>query len=229
MRVLIVEDEKGLAKEIEGFLRKEGFNCDLAHTGQQASRLLVENPYDLVLLDIGLPDMNGLDLVDELRYINEEASLIIVTARGEIEDKVKGFNLGADDYLAKPFSLVELHLRMQAVIRRRFGTNPNGITFGDFLLDPNAKVLLHKGVSVDLTKKEYDILYYLLLNRKRILDRMQLTEHIWGDFFEDDLDSNYIDVHIKNIRKKLAKYDSGTDWIKTVRGVGYRFNDEWAI
>ncbi len=226
MRVLIVEDEKSLAKEIGRFLEKEGFKCDLAHTGQTASKLLAESPYDMVLLDIGLPDMNGLDLVDELNDINAETSLIMITARGEIEDKVKGFNLGADDYLAKPFSLVELHLRMQAVIRRRFGTNPNGISFGGFILDPNANVLQHNESTVDLTKKEYDLLYYLLLNRKRILDRMQLTEHIWGEFFEDDYDSNYIDVHIKNIRKKLAHYDGETDWIKTVRGVGYKFNDE---
>ncbi|NOQ24930.1 MAG: response regulator [Bacteroidales bacterium] len=224
MRILIVEDEKSLASEIKQFLEKEEYNCDLAHTGNEASELIAVNPYDFVLLDIGLPDYNGLDLIKEAKEYQSEAYFIVITARGELEDKIKGFDLGADDYLPKPFSLLELLSRIQAITRRKFGQQMSIIEFGDFSLDTTKRNLQFKDQSVDLTKKEYKILSYLVLNKNRVLDRLQLTEHIWGDFFEDDYDSNYIDVHIKNIRKKLAKFDD-TIRIKTVRGIGYKFED----
>lgn len=222
MRILIVEDEKSLAKEIALFLIQEQYKCDIANTGAEASELLAVNPYDFVLLDIGLPDYNGLDLIKEAKDHNSEAYFIVITARGELDDKLKGFDSGADDYLAKPFSILELHSRIQAITRRKFGQNNSIIKFGDFALDINKLKLSHLEASVELTKKEYDLLSYLILNKGRVLDRLQLVEHIWGSFFEDDFDSNYIDVHIKNIRKKLGVFDS-TNWIKTVRGLGYKF------
>ena len=224
MRILIVEDEKSLASEIKQFLEKEEYNCDLAHTGNEASELIAVNPYDFVLLDIGLPDYNGLDLIKEAKEYKSEAYFIVITARGELEDKIKGFDLGADDYLPKPFSLLELLSRIQAITRRKFGQQMSIIEFGDFSLDTTKRHLQFKNQSVDLTKKEYKILSYLVLNKNRVLDRLQLTEHIWGEFFEDDYDSNYIDVHIKNIRKKLSKFDD-TNRIKTVRGIGYKFEN----
>ena len=222
MRILIVEDEKGLASEIKQFLENEQYNCDMAHTGAEASENIAINPYDFVLLDIGLPDYNGLDLIKEINEFNEDAYIIIITARGELADKVNGFNLGADDYLPKPFSLIELHLRIQAITRRKFGQNQNLIVFGGFIIDTKARTFHYKESPIDLTKKEYDLISYLAMNKNRVLDRMQLTEHIWGSFFEDDYDSNYIDVHIKNIRKKMGEYEN-TKWIKTIRGVGYKF------
>lgn len=225
MRILIVEDEKGLATEIKHFLEKEQYQCDMALTGAQASELNGTNPYDFVLLDIGLPDTNGLDLIKEINRFNPEAYIIIITARGELADKVDGFNLGADDYLPKPFSLIELHLRIQAITRRKFGMNQHQVNFGNFVLDTKARSLHFKKTTIELTKKEYNLLSYLVMNKNRVLDRMQLTEHIWGDFFEDDYDSNYIDVHIKNIRKKLQQFDD-TKWLKTIRGVGYKFTLE---
>lgn len=225
MRILIVEDEKALASEIKQFLEKEEYNCDLAHTGTDASDLIAINPYDFILLDIGLPDYNGLDLIKEAKEFNSEAYFIVITARGELEDKIKGFDFGADDYLPKPFSLLELLSRIQAITRRKFGQKMSIIEFGDFELDTIKRHLQYKNSGIDLTKKEYKLLSYLVLNKNRILDRLQLTEHIWGEFFEDDYDSNYIDVHIKNIRKKLAEHDD-TNWIKTVRGIGYKFEIE---
>ncbi|MGE0090695.1 MAG: response regulator transcription factor [Bacteroidales bacterium] len=222
MRILIVEDEKGLATEIKEFLAKEEYNCDLAFTGSQASEMIAINPYDFILLDIGLPDYNGLDLIKEAKKLNSEAYFIVITARGELEDKIKGFDLGADDYLAKPFSLLELLSRIQAITRRKFGQQSSIIPFGRFSLDTIKKHLEFENKPLDLTKKEYKLLSYLVLNKNRVLDRLQLTEHIWGEFFEDDYDSNYIDVHIKNIRKKLSEFDE-TNWIKTVRGIGYKF------
>jgi len=224
MRILIVEDEKSLAEEITLFLRHEQYNCDIAFNGRDASELLAVNLYDFVLLDIGLPDYNGLDLIKEAKQYNSEAYFIVITARGELDDKLKGFNSGADDYLAKPFSILELHSRLQAFTRRKFGQSSSIIKFGDFALDINKLQLLYLETSVNLTKKEYDLLSYLVLNKGRVLDRLQLVEHIWGSFYEDDFDSNYIDVHIKNIRKKLGEFDPA-NFIKTVRGLGYKFED----
>lgn len=222
MRILIVEDERSLAAEIKQFLEKEEYNCDLAYTGTEASELIAINPYDFILLDIGLPDYNGLDLMKEAQEYNSEAYFIVITARGEIEDKIKGFDLGADDYLPKPFSLLELLSRIQAITRRKFGQQSSIVKFGSFSIDTVKKHLQYMDHAIDLTKKEYKLLSYLVLNKNRVLDRLQLTEHIWGEFFEDDYDSNYIDVHIKNIRKKLSAFDD-TNWIKTIRGIGYKF------
>lgn len=225
MRVLIIEDEMGLASEISQFLENEHYKCDLAPNKKTASELIGVNPYDFVLLDIGLPDGNGLDLINEIQKNNSEAYIIIITARGELADKVDGYSLGADDYLPKPFSLIELKLRLQAIARRKFGHQKSVITFGEFNLDTQKRTFDYSANLIELTKKEYDLLSYLVLNKDRVLDRMQLTEHIWGDFFEDDFDSNYIDVHIKNIRKKMSTFDD-SKWIKTIRGVGYKFQSQ---
>lgn len=222
MNILIIEDEKVLAAEIKQFLTKEGFSCDISLTGKDASEKIAINDYDFILLDIGLPDYNGLELIKEAKKVSHEAYFIVITARGELEDKIKGFDYGADDYLAKPFSLLELNSRIQAIARRKFGVKSSEIPFGDFTIDITKKTVSFKDHYIDFTKKEYDLISYLILNKNRILNRLQLTEHIWGEFFEDDFDSNYIDVHIKNVRKKLATYDE-THWIKTVRGIGYKF------
>jgi DNA-binding response OmpR family regulator len=224
MRILIVEDEKSLSEEIAQFLRREQFNCDIAYNGKDASELLAVNPYDFVLLDIGLPDYNGLDLIREAKRYHSEAWFIVITARGELDDKLKGFSSGADDYLAKPFSILELHSRLQAITRRKFGQASSVIRFGGFSLDINKFQLIHGDTPVNLTKKEYELLSYLVLNKGRVLDRLQLVEHIWGSFYEDDFDSNYIDVHVKNIRKKIGEFESA-NYIKTVRGLGYKFED----
>lgn len=224
MRILIVEDEKSLADEIAQFLRNEQYNCDVAHTGRQATELLAANLYDFVLLDIGLPDYNGLDLIREARRYHSEAYFIVITARGELDDKLKGFTAGADDYLSKPFSILELHSRLQAITRRKFGQASSVIRFGGFAMDINKLQLTHQEVPVNLTKKEYELLSYLVLNKGRVLDRLQLVEHIWGSFYEDDFDSNYIEVHIKNIRKKLGDFEQA-NYIRTVRGLGYKFED----
>ena len=221
MNVLIVEDEKGLASEIAAFLKSENFLCDLAYTGMDASEKIAINLYDFVLLDLGLPDYNGLDLINEARKAGSEASFIIITARGAVEDKVRGFNLGADDYLAKPFALIELLSRINAVARRKFNVINQDFLLGDFTIQVQSRKLFCNGIEVELTKKEYDLLLYLALNHDKVLTRHQLYEHIWGNILDDQYDSNFIDVHIKNLRKKLNAYAS-TPWLETVRGVGYR-------
>jgi DNA-binding response OmpR family regulator len=223
MNVLIVEDEKSLSHELEIFLTKQGYNCDVAFNGKSASEKIFVNAYDFILLDIGLPDYSGFDLLEEARKGNRDAAFIILTARSETDDKIRGLGLGADDYLAKPFSLMELLARMQAITRRKHGLTSNTITIGDFVMDISNRTVHCRNQPVNLTKKEFDLLHYLALHKNKVLTRMQLTEHIWGDVMEEDYDSNYIDVHIKNLRKKLGTFGS-TEWLETVRGIGYRLN-----
>lgn len=221
MNVLIVEDEKYLSDEIASFLKSEGYLCEQVFNGREASEKISINLYDFILLDIGLPDYNGLDLITEARAPGSEAAFIILTARGSLEDKVKGLDLGADDYLAKPFSLLELASRMHAVARRKFKITDKNLNAGDFIVEIQSRRITHKGREVLLTKKEYDLLYYLIVNRNRVLTRNQLYEHIWGNILDDQYDSNFIDVHIKNVRRKLNEF-AITPWLETVRGTGYR-------
>lgn len=223
MNVLIVEDEKSLAKEIALFLKNENYNCDQVHTGRDASDKLSFDIYDFVLLDIGLPDYDGLKVLVEAKKNNSQSAFIILSARGEIEDKITGLNEGADDYLAKPFSLPELLSRMHAVKRRKFGINNNLIKFQGFTVDTLKRSLTFNSDEISLTKKEFDLLVYLVLNKNRVLTRIQIAEHLWGNFLEDEYESNYIDVHVKNIRKKLGLFEE-VKWLETIRGVGYKAN-----
>ncbi|OCX54076.1 DNA-binding response regulator [Mucilaginibacter sp. PPCGB 2223] len=222
MNVLIVEDEKSLARELEIFLTNGNYLCEICYDGKSASQKIGVNLYDFILIDLGLPDYEGLDLLKEAKKNNPEAACIILTARAEVYDRIKGLDLGADDYLPKPFSMLELQSRMQAITRRKFGLKHTTITLGEFLIDLNDRSITHDGTPVSaITKKEFDLIAYLILHKNRTLTRPQLSEHIWGSVVNDDYDSNYIDVHIKNIRKKLGVY-AQPDWLETVRGLGYK-------
>jgi len=221
MNILIVEDEKNLAAEMAEYLNKENYLCEISLTGQDASEKIAVNLYDFILLDLGLPDYEGLDLLKEAQYLDEKPGIIIITARGSLEDKVKGLDLGADDYLAKPFSLVELHARIQAVARRKFNISNPEIHAGEFKINIQSRRIFHNDHDIELTKKEFDLLLYLILNKNKTLTRIQLYEHIWGNLLDDQYDSNFIDVHIKNLRKKLSAH-APVDWIATVRGIGYK-------
>lgn len=221
MRTLVVEDQQELAEEVKTFLKKENYRCDVAYTYKEASEMLAVNSFDFVLIDIGLPDGDGLELLDEAKKNQENAVFIIITARGAVEDKVKGLLSGADDYLAKPFSLLELQARMQAILRRKSGWNDSKIIFSEFEMDTQNRTVSYQQKPIELTKKEFDLLYFLLVHKNKVINRFQLAEHIWGEYFEDDHQSNFIDVHIKNVRKKLGVHAS-VDWLETVRGIGYR-------
>lgn len=221
MKVLIVEDEKTMASEMSVFLEKAFYICDTALTGAQGKKKMVENQYDFVLLDLGLPDCDGLTFLNETRKLCPDTSYVILTARGDLEDRIKGLDLGADDYLAKPFSLLELQSRMQAISRRKSGINDQVLQLGEFRIALNNRTVMHNEKTIDLSRKEFDILSYMVLHKNRPLTRLQLSEHIWGNFSDDDYDSNYIDVHIKNIRKKLSAHGP-VDWLQTLRGVGYK-------
>jgi DNA-binding response OmpR family regulator len=221
MRVLIVEDERILAKEIKSFLEKASYICDIAPAAAAARTMMLDNEYDFILLDLGLPDEDGIKLLNESKTISGDASYVIITARGNVDDRIKGLDLGADDYLAKPFSLLELQSRMQAISRRKSGNADPEIVLGEFSINLNKRTVLFGQTGIELSKKEFDLLSYMLLHKNRPLTRMQLSEHIWGSFSDDDYDSNFIDVHIKNIRKKMGAY-AALDWLQTLRGIGYK-------
>ncbi|WP_426062026.1 response regulator transcription factor [Hymenobacter sp. B1770] len=221
MTVLIVEDERTLARELGIFLYQQNFTCTTARTAREARQQLADNNFDFVLLDLGLPDGDGLTVLAEAKQNELTAAVIILTARGAVEDRISGLELGADDYLAKPFSLPELLARMHAITRRRFGLHKPTVPVGAFQLDLQNRRILQEGKEVTLSVKEFDVLSYLVLNRNRVLTRLQLSEHIWGNLPESGFDSNYIDAHIKNLRKKLGQY-AEVEWLETVRGFGYR-------
>jgi len=221
MRILLVEDERSLAKEIHDFLQSEHYVLDEVRTKKSASENLAVNSYDFVLLDLGLPDGDGLDLLKEVTRYQENASVIILTARTEVGDKLLGFESGADDYLSKPFSLLELKARMQAILRRKSGWKKDVIQLAGFEIQLNEPMISFEGQEIKLTKKEYILLQFMLINKNRVLNRFQLAEHLWGDHLDDDYQSNYIDVHVKNIRKKLGAFGP-VDWLETVRGLGYK-------
>jgi len=222
MNVLIIEDEKALADELEIFLTNYNYICEVCFNGASASEKIAVNLYDFILIDLGLPDYDGLELLKEAKKNNTEAVCMILTARAEVYDRVKGLDLGADDYLPKPFSLLELHSRMQAITRRKFGLKQNLVDLGGFLINLTARTISYYNNEINtITKKEFDLIAYLILHKNRTLTRSQLSEHIWGSIINDDYDSNYIDAHIKNIRKKLNAY-APPDWLETVRGLGYK-------
>jgi len=222
MNVLIIEDEKALAEELEIFLINYNYMCEVCYDGTSGSEKIAVNLYDFILIDLGLPDYDGLDLLKEAKKSNPEAICIILTARAEVFDRIKGLDLGADDYLPKPFSLLELQSRMQAITRRRFGLNQSLVDLGGFVINLTERIINYQNTEVNtITKKEFDLIAYLILHKNRTLTRSQLSEHIWGSIINDDYDSNYIDAHIKNIRKKLNVY-APPDWLETVRGLGYK-------
>jgi DNA-binding response OmpR family regulator len=221
MRILLVEDEPQLAEEIKKFLQAESHVVDLVNSKRSGSENLAINPYDFVLLDLGLPDGDGLDLLDEISKHQKDSSTIILTARTEVGDRVLGLESGADDYLSKPFSLVELKARMQAILRRKSGWKKDLIQLNGFEIHLNQPLVTFEGQEVKLTKKEYILLQFMIINKNRVLNRFQLAEHLWGDHLEDDYQSNYIDVHVKNIRKKLGSF-SPVSWLETIRGLGYK-------
>ncbi|MBC7398546.1 MAG: response regulator transcription factor [Mucilaginibacter sp.] len=222
MNVLIIEDEEALAHELEIFLGNHNYITEVCYNGRSASEKIATNMYDFILIDLGLPDYDGLDLLKEAKKNNPDAACLILTARAEVYDRVRGLDLGADDYLPKPFSLLELQSRMQAIMRRKFGLKQSIVELGDFLINLTDRVITCQDNTVStITKKEFDLIAYLILHKNRTLTRTQLSEHIWGSVINDDYDSNYIDAHIKNIRKKLNVH-AAPDWLETVRGLGYK-------
>ncbi len=224
MKILIVEDERALALEIAEFLGKEGYTVEHAWKASSAEEKIFVNRYDFILLDLSLPGGDGFDILQHFKILPErDDAVIILTARGDVNDRIKGLEAGADDYLAKPFSLSELLARMHAIIRRKHRLMTNEIKIHDFKIDIKNHTVSFDSKKIALTNKEFEIFYYLVLNKNRVISRINLTEHVWGDILEVNSDSNFVDVHVKNLRKKLAVF-APIDWLETVRSIGYRVN-----
>ena len=222
MRILIIEDEKALSQNICCYLKTEGYVCDIADNYKMAMDKIGGFDYDCILLDITLPDGNGLNVLKELKKDHKADGVIIISAKNSIDDKIVGLNLGADDYIAKPFHLSELSARIAAIIRRRKFNGSSNIVINDLLIDTDAKIVLFQNKSIDLTRKEYDLLLYLVVNKNRIIPKAAIAEHLSGDNAEylDNYDVVY--AHIKNLKKKMAEV-GGESCIKSIYGIGYKF------
>ncbi|GAC1597315.1 MAG: response regulator transcription factor [Ginsengibacter sp.] len=223
MKILIIEDEKALSDSIVSYLKSENYICETASTFKVAVEKIETFEYDCILLDISLPDGNGLELLKILKEDNKMDGVLIISARNSLDDKIKGLKMGADDYLAKPFHLSELAARVGAIIRRKVFEGSQTIAFHEISINTTNKIADVNGKSLDLTRKEYELLLYFISNKKRVISKTAIAEHLWGD----DMDGNndFIYTHIKNLRKKLS--DAGAeDYIRSVYGMGYKFSDQ---
>lgn len=218
MKILVVEDERDLNSVIVRYLKKSNFSVDSAYNGSEAMDYIEATTYDLVLLDIMMPQMDGYSLLERLRIKKNDTPVIFLTAKDALEDKVKGLNIGADDYIIKPFSFDELIARINAVIRRNYGNRSTNIVIGDVDIDTTLKTVKVNEHAVELTAKEYAVLEYLMQNKERVLSREQIRQHAWD--FDYEGESNIIDVIIKNIRRKIGEH-SDKQIIFTKRGMGY--------
>ncbi|HDP78422.1 MAG TPA: response regulator transcription factor [Mesotoga infera] len=224
MKVLIVEDESNLGKLLKESLEREGFVAELAVDGEEGLYMALDGPFDVIVLDVLLPKLTGWQVLEKIRDSGSRIPVLMLTALDSIEDKVHGFDLGADDYLPKPFDIRELVVRIQSLLRRtQCGGIPSRVLkVGDLELDMSLKTAIRGNEKIELRKKEYQILEYLMLNSGRVVPKSELEEHLWNE--EDELWSDVIRSHIKNIRKKI---DGGRrkKLIKTVRGMGYEISD----
>ena len=214
MRLLLVEDDPMIGKSIHQALRQDGYSVDWVRDGQSAEAAAAQTPYDLVLLDLGLPRKGGLDVLAELRRRRNPVPVLVLTARDAVADRVKGLDTGADDYLVKPFDLDELGARIRALLRRQAGRAEPVVEHGPLTLDPASHEVLLNGAPVSLTAREFALLRALLAQPGAPLSRAQLEERIYG--WGEEVESNAVEVHIHALRRKL-----GADWIRNVRGVGY--------
>lgn len=222
MNILIVDDEEEIRDRLRTLLNKQHYHVEVAEDGEEALNKIWDDVYDLVLLDIMLPKIDGLTVLKEIRRSGLDIPVLMLTAKGDIEDRVEGLDLGADDYLAKPFSTSELLARIRAMLRRRGKRQPL-LSAGSISLDTVKREVKRNGEVLMLTTKEFAILEFLLYNKGRAVSRFNLAEHVWGDDFDPFTMSNFIDVHIKNLRQKIKKADESI--IRTVRGVGFIIDD----
>ena len=223
MRVLIIEGEPELRAQIADTLRQQNYTVDTAGDGVTGLERACTEPYDLLILDIMLPVQDGFAVLREMRAEQVATPVLMLTARVEVEDRVRGLDLGADDYLLKPFSMAELLARIRALLRRSHTQASPLLTVGDIHLDTGTREVTRSGRPVSLTPKEFALLEFLLYNRNRAISRFNLAEHVWGDAFDPFTMSNTIDVHIRNLRRKVD--DQAGEVIVTVRGIGYMVRD----
>ncbi len=224
MKVLLIEDEAALADSILTYLKGENYVCEIAIDYNAAMEKIELYDYDCILLDITLPGGSGLDVLEALKNDQKTDGVMIISAKNSLGDRIKGLELGADDYLPKPFHLSELSARIAAIIRRKNFAGNRFLVFNEINIDTRAKTITASGQLLDLTKKEYDLLLFMVTNKGRVISKNAIAAHLWGD--EMDMADNYdfIYTHIKNLRKKLMEA-GGLDYIKSVYGMGYKFTE----
>lgn len=222
MKILLIEDEPELRKSIKHFLHQEGYIVESANDFVKAIEKIGVYDYDCILVDITLPKGNGLEIVKQLKQNCSKAGIIIISAKNSLDDKVIGLDLGADDYLAKPFDLAELNSRVKALIRRRKFDGDKTITVNEINILPEQRIVKVNNEEVTLTAKEYDLLLFFISNKNRVLSKNTIAEHLWGDD-SDQMDSHdFIYVHLRNLRKKLLEKGCN-DYVQTIYGIGYNF------
>jgi DNA-binding response OmpR family regulator len=224
MKLLLVDDEPDLLDQLVKMLIRQRYDVDTAADGEAALDKLFENPYDLLVLDIMLPKIDGLTVLREIRAAGIRTPVLMLTAKGAVEDKVKGLDYGADDYLAKPFAMAELMARIRTLFRRSGEQLHAVLTAHDITLDTRTREVRRQDRIIELTPKEFSILEFLLYNKNRAVSRFTMAEHVWGDAFDPFIMSNFIDVHLKNLRRKIG--DIGDNKIiRTIRGIGFIIED----
>jgi len=224
MKILIVDDEPDLIEELRETLKQQRYETDTAPDGEAALDKVFDTVYDLVILDIMLPKIDGLAVLKEIRDGDIKTPVLMLTAKGSVEDRITGLDCGADDYLPKPFAMAELMARVRSLLRRASEHKDTLLTVRDVSLDTKTREVFSGGVPVELTPKEFSVLEFLFYNKNRAISRFTLAEHVWGDEFDPFTMSNFIDVHIKNLRRKIG--DSETKrLIRTIRGVGFIIED----
>lgn len=222
MKILVIEDEQGLRENITDYLNTDGNICESCNGLLTATAKLANYNYDSILLDIGLTDGDGFTILEYLKNENRSEAVLIISARNSLDDKLKGLNIGADDYLTKPFHLAELKARLMAVFRRKALNTNNLLIFNEIIIDVLGHNVEINGRPVVLTKKEYDMLLYFLANKGRVISKNAIAEHLWGDEMDMHDSFDFIYTHIKNLRKKML--DAGcNDYLKSVYGIGYKF------
>lgn len=222
--ILILEDDHSLQQIVCDYLNSMGFQCTCATTLFDGKNQFDKNFYPIVLLDLGLPDGDGLDCIPFIKSIWDKTGVIIISARDKLEDRVDGLNLGADDYLVKPFHLSELNARIHALLRRNFHAENQVLSFGEIEINLSSQQVKIKNIPVDFSRKEFDLLLYFVENQNRVLTKESLFEHVWGEnsVFMDN--SDFIYTHINRLRKKIKNH-TGDNYIKTVHGFGYKLDN----
>jgi len=222
MKLLIIEDNVELAESIYEFLDKENYQIDIAHNFANAEKLIIQNEFDCVLIDLMLPDGTGLDIVKILKKLQPKSGIIIITAKDTLDDKISGLDLGADDYLTKPFHLAELNARIKSVLRRRIYDGEDEIKLDCLTINTKLREVKVNATPIELTRREYDILIFLISNKERVITKESIVEHIWGDNINAFDNFDFVYTHIKNLRKKITDA-GGKDNIQSVYGIGYKF------
>ncbi len=219
MQILIVEDEKKIAHFLRRGLLEENYAVDLAFDGEEALEKFDINPYDLILLDLMIPKVDGVAVCQKIRETNPQIPILMLTAKDSVDDKIKGLDAGADDYVTKPFSFSELTARIRALLRRGNKADPVILQVGDLTLNPATKIAQRHGRDINLTAREYALLEYLMRNQNIVLSKTQILEHVW-DYNYDGL-SNIVETYIKYLRQKINTHPQDQDLIHTMRGSGY--------